>query len=183
MNTEQARAEYITGKQTYAQIAEKFGVSKGYIGRIAKEQGWKKQRDAFRKGIADKAVQTKRERGIRQIERLQDSTEKMVATIERINADMDQFFRWKSEDGEMILNIADTRRLQSMAKVMNEASTAVRNLFEIPARLEDRKDRREERRLKILENRDGNVSDENAGVILMPRPLEEEPEDAPIVEI
>lgn len=182
MDTEQARAEYVTGKLTYAQIAEKYGVSKSYIARQAQKDGWKKQRDRFRKGVADKVILSKKERGTRALEKLMDSVDELVGTIKRINLDPDQFYRWRSQEGDIESKVADTRRLQSMSATVIQATRAVRNLYEIPDKLEAGKDRREEKRLKILEARDGQVNDENAGVIIMPAVMEDEPEDAPVVE-
>lgn len=182
MDAQQARADYVSGTLTYAQIAEKYGCGKSYIAKLAQKEGWKKQRDAFRKSVADKAILSKKERGTRALEKLMDSVDELVKTIRRINLDPDQFYRWRSEEGDIESKVADTRRLQSMSATVIQATRAVRNLYDIPDKIDANKDRREEKRLKILEARDGQVTDENAGVILMPQVMEDEPEDAPVVE-
>lgn len=187
MDPEALRVEYVSGKLTYTQIAEKHGISKSQVARIAKRDNWRQQRDAFRKSVATKALNNLRDRGARQLERLIDTTDRLNSVLERITGDRDQFFRWKSDGGteegpkEYILSKADTKALKNATAALNEMVRVTRNLYGLPDRMEERKDRREERRLKVLENRDGHVDENNAGIILMPQILPEEPEDAPEV--
>lgn len=186
MDHEKARVDYVTGRMTYSQIAEKYGVSRSHVGAVAKKEGWKKQRDAFRKSVTDKAVTRLADRGAAQLERMMDTADRLNGVLSRITEDKAQFFRWKGsgeDEGpqEYVLNKADTKALKNATAALFEMVRITRNLYGIPDRMEDRKDRREERRVKLAESQAGNVSESQAGIVLMPQILDSEPEDAPEV--
>ena len=185
MDHEKARVDYVTGRLTYAQIAEKYGVSRSHVGAVAKKEGWKKQRDAFRKSVTDKAVTRLADRGAAQLERMMDTADRLNGVLTRITEDQRQFFRWKGEGdegpSEVVLNKADTKALKNATAALFEMVRITRNLYGLPDRMAERKDRREEKRLKLAESQAGNVSESQAGVVLMPQILDSEPEDAPEV--
>lgn len=185
MDHEKARVDYVTGRLTYAQIAEKYGVSRSHVGAVAKKEGWKKQRDAFRKTVTEKAVTRLADRGAAQLERMMDTADRLNGVLTRITEDKAQFFRWKEsgDEGpsEYVLNKADTKALKNATAALFEMVRITRNLYGLPDRMAERKDRREEKRLKLAESQAGNVSESQAGIVLMPQILDSEPEDAPEV--
>ncbi len=185
MDHEKARVEYVTGRATYAQIAEKYGVSRSHVGAVAKKEGWKAQRDAYRKTVTQKAVARLADRGAAQLERMMDTADRLNGVLTRITEDQKQFFRWKEsgDEGpsEVVLNKADTKALKNATAALFEMVRITRNLYGLPDRMAERKDRREEKRLKLAESQAGNVTESQAGVVLMPQILPEEPEDAPEV--
>ena len=185
MDHEKARVDYVTGRLTYSQIAEKYGVSRSHVGAVAKKEGWKKQRDAFRKTVTDKAVTRLADRGAAQLERMMDTADRLNGVLTRITEDQRQFFRWKGKGdegpSEVVLNKADTKALKNATAALFEMVRITRNLYGLPDRMAERKDRREEKRLKLAESQAGNVSESQAGIVLMPQILDSEPEDAPEV--
>ena len=185
MDHEKARVDYVTGRLTYSQIAEKYGVSRSHVGAVAKKEGWKKQRDAFRKTVTDKAVTRLADRGAAQLERMMDTADRLNGVLTRITEDQRQFFRWKGKGdegpSEVVLNKADTKALKNATEALFEMVRITRNLYGLPDRMAERKDRREEKRLKLAESQAGNVSESQAGIVLMPQILDSEPEDAPEV--
>ena len=185
MDHAKARVDYVTGRLTYSQIAEKYGVSRSHVGAVAKKEGWKKQRDAFRKTVTDKAVTRLADRGAAQLERMMDTADRLNGVLTRITEDQRQFFRWKGKGdegpSEVVLNKADTKALKNATAALFEMVRITRNLYGLPDRMAERKDRREEKRLKLAESQAGNVSESQAGIVLMPQILDSEPEDAPEV--
>lgn len=185
MDHEKARVDYVTGRATYAQIAEKYGVSRSHVGAVAKKEGWKKQRDAFRRTVTEKAVTRLADRGAAQLERMMDTADRLNGVLSRITEDRSQFFRWKEsgDEGaqEYVLNKADTKALKNATAALFEMVRITRNLYGLPDRMAERKDRREEKRLKLAESQAGNVTESQAGIVLMPQILDSEPEDAPEV--
>jgi len=182
IDLEALRVEYVTGKTTYGQIAKKYGISKGYLGTVAKREGWVQQRDAFRKSVAEKAIGNLRDQGVKELERLAATANRFNGILERMGNDADQFNRWIGPKGEVVvLEKTDAKEFKAATAALNEMVKVTRNLFGVPDRMEDRADKREERRLTVYENSNGKVDDSNVGVIMMPPVLEEEPEDAPEV--
>ena len=168
MNTEEVRALYISSKASYKEIAERYGVSETYVARIAKRDGWRSQRAAFRKDIAEEALTRIKERGARDLVKLSEASDKICSLINRIASDEDQFFRWIGRDGEMILQKADTRSLRNFAAALSEMVRVVRDLYDIPGVLEEQREKREERKIQLLEKREGDIADSQAGVVFLP---------------
>ena len=182
MDLEKIRAEYVTGDMSYTQLAAKHGLNASSLRREGAKGKWADQRKAFHKTLADKAIEAKKNQGLREIERQMKLAVRFNDMLERLMDDPEQFYKVVTPKGEeLITTKADTRAMKHAADMFSEVIKATRNLYGIPDRMEDRKDRREERRVKLAENQAGNVSESQAGIVLMPQILPEEPEDAPEV--
>lgn len=180
MDLDAARVEYITGKTTYAQIAEKYGVSLTWIGKIAKRDKWQEQKAAYRKTVTEKAVAKLADRGAAQLAKLADAADGFNAVLEKMGKDGSQFNRWITQNGEVILDKTDTRALKAATASLVDMLKVTRDLYGMPNKLDERADKREERRLRLAEQNAG-PEDSQVGVVLMPQILPEEPEDAPEV--
>ena len=174
MDTEAARAEYVTGRVTYQQIADKHGVSKSYIEKVAKREGWKRQRDAFRQKVADKAIETKRQWGTRQLVKMMDTAEQLIAEVGKVTTDPEQFYLYRTETGEIRARVADTRRMRETARTLSELIRVARDLSEIEDGTERRKLEIEKRKLRIMERREGAEEGSSGGVIMMPAVMPEQ---------
>ncbi len=181
MDWERARAEYVTGRATYHEIAERFGVSKGTVGKRAKEEGWTGQRSAYRKSVAEKAISKRGEKAADRLAKLIDTTEHLMTRLEEITRDRQQFNRryltdiTVNEEGqkqavalEFLTNKADIRELNQATKALNELTKAARNLYEIPDRETREKEKIEKRKLQLLERREGAGVQEGGGIIEIP---------------
>lgn len=186
----QVRVEYVSGKMTYKDLAEKYGVSKVAVGKRAKQEKWVAQRDAYRRNVATKALGRKQERDTEALTRLMDATEALSESIQRILTDKQQFFRGvqlanpeKDEDGilratalEYVSRKADMKALASAAKAMNEITKAVRNLWDLPTGEEERNRKLAERKMRLAERREGASVEGQGGVIEISAVMEEQPD-------
>jgi type I site-specific restriction endonuclease len=184
------RVEYVSGKMTYKDLAEKYGVSKVMVGKRAKAEKWVAQREAYRRSVAEKALGKKKERDTEALARLQEATEALSESIERILQDKQQFFRGvqlgapeKDEDGilratalEYVTRKADMKALASAAKAMNEITKAVRNLWDLPTGEEQRARKLAERKMRLAERREGAAVEGQGGVIEIAQVMDEQPD-------
>lgn len=184
------RAEYVAGTDTYAQLAEKYGVHKNSVVRHGKEERWQDQRRAFRQSVATKAIGKARERQAEKLERLMTAADAMVEIVEKITADKQQFFRQyevgqtKDEETgrlhavalEYVTRKADMKALKNATSALNELTKAVRNLYDLPTGEESRRRKLEERKMRLMERREGAEVAGSGGVIEIARVLEEQPD-------
>jgi hypothetical protein len=182
------RAEYVAGTDTYAQLAEKYGVHKNSVVRHGKEERWQDQRRAFRQSVATKAIGKARDRQAEKLERLMVAADAMVEIVERITSDKQQFFRQyevdKAKDEETgalravaleyVTRKADMKALKNATSALNELTKAVRNLYDLPTGEESRRRKLEERKMKLMERREGAEVAGSGGVIEIARVLEEQ---------
>ncbi len=178
MDIEAARAEYVTGKITYSQLAEKHGCSKSYIEKMARKEGWSKQRTAFRTKVVDKAIESKRQWGTRQLTRMMDAAEQLIEEVGKVTMDRDQFYLYRNDEGVIKARVADTRRMRETARTLSELIHVARDLSEIEDGSERRKLEIERRKLRILERREGASEEDHGGIVMMPQVLPEEDEKA-----
>lgn len=186
----QVRVEYVSGKQTYKDLAEKYGVSKVAVGRKAKAEKWVAQREAYRRNVATKALGKKQERESEKLARLMDAADNLTDAVQRITADRQQFFRGvqlaapeKNEEGsleamalEYVTRKADMKALASAAKALNELTRAVRNLYDLPTGEEQRNRKLAERKMRLAERREGAAVEGQGGVIEISAVMEEQPD-------
>lgn len=183
------RAEYVAGKETYEQLAARYGMYKSQLGRRAKAEDWPAQRAAYRKSVADTTIRKKRYKDSEHLVGLMDAAEKLVGHVQRLMDDEDQFRRQvdsgfvKITDGvvehrkqEFLTKKVDTKALVNAARALNEATRAVRDLYNIPTQAEKDRKALEEKRLRLLEDKRGDVANGETGVALMAPVLEEAPD-------
>lgn len=187
---DRVRVEYVTGKATYKELGEKYGVSKVSVGKRAKAEKWVAQREAFRKSVASKAIVKKKERESEKLARLMDAADNLTDAVQRITADRQQFFRGvqlaapeKNEEGsleamalEYVTRKADMKALASAAKALNELTRAVRNLYDLPTGEEQRNRKLAERKMRLAERREGAAVEGQGGVIEISAIMDEQPD-------
>lgn len=187
---DKCRMEYVTGQDTYQQLADKYEVSKVSVGKRAKAEKWVAQRAAYRRSVATKAMGRKKDRDAEKLAKLMDAADNLVDSIKRITQDKQQFFRGvqlgqpeKDEDGvlqavavEYVTQKADFRNLNHAARALNELTKAMRNLYDIPTGEEDRDRKMAERRMRLAERREGAAAEGAGGVIEISAVMEEQPD-------
>ena len=187
---DKCRMEYVSGQDTYSQLAEKYGVSKVSVGKRAKAEKWVAQRTAYRRSVANKALGRKKDRDAEKLSKLMDAADNLVDSIKRITQDKQQWYRGvqlgtpeKDEDGvlqavavEYVTAKADMRALNNAAKALNELTKAVRNLHDIPTGEEERDRKLAERKMRLAERREGVAAEGAGGVIEISAVLEEQPD-------
>lgn len=183
------RAEYVAGRESYEELAARHGMHKSQLGKKAKEEGWPAQRAAYRKSVADATVRKKRYKDSEHLVGLMDAAEKLVGHVQRLMDDEDQFRRqvdsgWvKVTDGvvehrkqEFLTKKVDTKALVNAARALNEATRAVRDLYNLPTQAEKDRKAMEEKRLRLLEDKRGDVGGGETGIAMMAPVLEEVPD-------
>ena len=180
-----ARVAYIGGKETYAEIAARFGVSKTSVTGRGKKEKWPDQRRAFRQNVASRALASKANRETERLSRLMENAERLVGHLDKVTSDRNQFFRYiagfedtKGEDGEAagvaaketVAAKADTKALKDCAAALNELTKAFRNLFDLPTGEQKRAHNLAVRKLSIEEKKShAGVDPDQYGIILMPQ--------------
>lgn len=183
---EKIRAEYVTGNESYEQLAARHDMHKSQLGKKAKEENWPAQRATYRKSVADATMRKKRYKDSEKLAGLMDAADKLIGHVQRLMDDEDQFRRrvdsgWvKVTDGvvehrkqEFLTKKVDTKELVNAARALNEATRAVRDLYNIPTQAERDRKALEEKRLRLLEDKRGDVASSETGVALMAPVLEE----------
>lgn len=187
---DKCRMEYVSGQDTYSQLAEKYGVSKVSVGKRAKAEKWVAQRTAYRRSVANKALWRKKDRDAEKLAKLMDAADNLVDSVLRITQDKQQWFRGvqmgtpeKNEEGaleavalEYVTRKADMRSLNHAAKALTELTRAVRNLYDIPTGEEERDRKLAERKMRLAERREGAATEGAGGVIEISAVLEEQPD-------
>lgn len=182
---DKCRIDYVSGKDTYSQLAEKYGVSKVSVGKRAKAEKWVAQRTAYRQSVANKALGKKKDRDAEKLAKLMDAADNLVDSVLRITQDKQQWFRGvqmgtpgKNEAValEYVTRKADMRSLNHAAKALTELTRAVRNLYDIPTGEEERDRKLAERRMRLAERREGAATEGAGGVIEISAVLEEQPD-------
>ena len=177
-----ARTAYISGRETYAEIAQRFNVGKREVVRHGKNEQWPMQRKAFRENVAARALKSKANRETERLSRLMENAERLVGHLDKITSDRNQFFRHiagysteKSEDGgrvlvmETVAEKADTKAFRDCSAALNELTKAFRNLFDLPTGEQKRAHNLAVRKLSIEEKKShAGVDPEQYGVVLMP---------------
>lgn len=179
-----ARTAYISGRETYADIAQRFSVGKREVVRHGKSEQWPMQRKAFRQNVASRALANKGNRETERLSRLMENAERLVGHLDKVTSDRNQFFRYiagfedtKGEDGEAagvaaketVAAKADTKALKDCAAALNELTKAFRNLFDLPTGEQKRAHNLAVRKLSIEEKKShAGVDPEQYGIILMP---------------
>lgn len=101
-----AQQEYVTGSVSYADIAEKYGVSRWSVGQRGHREHWTEKRAAYQEELSKKATQKiadKNADAMARVAELQASTAIRLAEI--INEYLTDGTHWKPFD---LLRIANT---------------------------------------------------------------------------
>ena len=79
------RKEYITDERTsYRTLAQKYGVSYVAIGKRARAEGWKQQRDECVRKSLTKYVESASTRNAERLNRLQNVADKLIDKVEEV---------------------------------------------------------------------------------------------------
>ena len=99
---ERIKAEYITGEMSYRDLADKYGVTVNAVHHHATPGGWYKERMAYRKRVAKKAVKQAENKDVKTLTRLLSIIDTAIDQVERsLRDDPDQLHRHilRDEDG------------------------------------------------------------------------------------
>lgn len=187
---ERMRAEYISGRASYTDLAEAYGTTKAAVGKRAQREGWHNQRTAFRQSVAKRAIGKAKDKQAEKLARLMSAADRMSELMDKITADKQQFFRQYVTDKttdeetgtvravalEYVTQKADMKALKNATAALNELTRAMRNLYDLPTGEEVRDRKLAERKMRLAERREGADQIEGGGVIEISAVLEEQPD-------
>lgn len=191
---ETIKLEYITGDESYRELAEKYGCSFSRLSEIAREESWPEQRVKYRDTVVKKAVQkavSKESRelakGLLDAEEAADALLSIAKDIATTNPR--QFYRHVvkvrrgNEDGfweeldDRELETADTKRYRDLAAGLEIAARLSRTLKGILDEPVKQKLEIERERLNIERARAGvgDDDDDETGIVEIPAMVEVDP--------
>ena len=140
---ERIKAEYITGEMSYRDLADKYGVTVNAVHHHATPGGWYKERMAYRKRVAKKAVRQAENKDVKTLTRLLSIIDTAIDQVERsLRDDPDQLHRHilRDEDGaegEEVLRRTDWQAVRYMAAAVKDMTATAHDLLRIRTRAEE----------------------------------------------
>lgn len=146
------KTEYVSGKATYRELAKKYGVSFSTLQKRAKEEKWSEGRKKYRDRVVTKALTRTCARDAARLAKLQRSAMLLAADLEKVLMDPALPYRHVGQGSKPIDTILDTangKNLQAIAKALRETTAAMRDLYSINTRAEQFAQEQAVERLKI----------------------------------
>lgn len=121
------RMEYVKGKTTYRQLAEKYGIGESTIRKRASKEGWRKKRNDLDTKVEQKAL-----------ERVCDARAKEFELIAQVNDRMDDVLDHLLDfiGKQPAQKYDDLRGVESLTKAIAQVVETKRNLYNIPSEIE-----------------------------------------------
>ena len=145
------KTEYITGDASYRDLAKKYDVPFRTLSDRAKREKWVDRRSKHRDKVVSTSVRRTEKAQVESLVRLQKSADKMVRVLEQASkADFylqDEYVcdnngnRMRDEKGKFIkTKTVDAKGYRAMVAAMKDLTDVIRNLYEVPCRMEQQED-------------------------------------------
>lgn len=145
------KTEYITGDASYRDLAKKYDVPFRTLSDRAKREKWVDRRSKHRDKVVSTSVRRTEKAQVESLVRLQKSADKMVQVLEQASkADFylqDEYVcdnngnRMRDEKGKFIkTKTVDAKGYRAMVAAMKDLTDVIRNLYEVPCRMEQQED-------------------------------------------
>lgn len=121
---EKIETDYIAGKQSYREIAQKYGLAPSTVARQGKKRKWPEKRAQFARKVQtrkrQKTAEKKASREAAALMRVEALGEELITAMEQALEDKKQLYRHvietgRGEQGEKVLGKMDTRALKDIA--------------------------------------------------------------------
>lgn len=121
---EKIETDYIAGKQSYREIAQKYGLAPSTVARQGKKRKWPEKRAQFARKVQtrkrQKTAEKKASREAAALLRVEALGEELIAAMEQALEDKKQLYRHvietgRGKQGERVLGKMDTRALKDIA--------------------------------------------------------------------
>lgn len=173
------RAEYISSRMSYGELAQKHGISKSAIGKIGKREDWPRLRAEYLAEASKRALEDGIDYEVDRLKKIMQAATAMSDVIAGIYADPQQFYRhlvqnkYISDDGgmdvvteEKVFKKADTRAIKDLTGAMRDMTLVMRNLFNLPTQAERESQRIAAERLKLDQQKAASEDDSSKRVII-----------------
>lgn len=132
-----AEVEYVAGDMSLRELAEKLGESYSTLSKAAADGKWTAKRKEFRKKAATNALARAQRRTENKLDRLLQSSEKVLNTAITAIEDDKQFNRYivtgsSGEAEERTFDKVDTRAMKEMTAVIRELTGLLRDFYDVP---------------------------------------------------
>lgn len=168
---EKIKTDYITGKMSQRELAEKYEVPLSNLKRRAVKEDWVKRRTQHETKVVTKVEEKRAGRKADKIIKLQESADRMQQLIDKVLADEDQFHRHLIDFGtkEVIHKKADTKAIRDMMATLKDLTAVIRDVYGLPGKEAAAAMRIARAKLKLDQQRAayGRVSDDDTGVVFM----------------
>ena len=137
---------YVTGDESYRQLAARYGISRGYLAMLGHDNGWVDKRKQYRAGVVSKAIGKRARVESDRLARLMTASDKAAEHIEQLFDDPQQFNRHivqvTDETGatvpmEQIYDKRDSLALRSAVSALKELTAVIRDLYRLPTLREE----------------------------------------------
>lgn len=121
---EKIETDYIAGKQSYREIAQKYGLAPSTVARQGKKRKWPEKRAQFARKVQtrkrQKTAEKKASREAAALMRVEALGEELITAMEQALEDKKQLYRHvietgRGKQGERVLGKMDTRALKDIA--------------------------------------------------------------------
>lgn len=121
---EKIETDYIAGKQSYREIAQKYGLAPSTVARQGKKRKWPEKRAQFAHKVQtrkrQKTAEKKASREAAALLRVEALGEELITAMEKALEDKKQLYRHvietsRGKQGERVLGKMDTRALKDIA--------------------------------------------------------------------
>lgn len=152
------KIEYITGTSSYRQMAEEHGIPLTSITRHAKQEGWPQARKQYKDKVVTQSLARARANDVKRLAGLQRATNKLISKLEAaINADPDLIYMHagahsgdkETDMRDYKLRTVNGKNLRQLAGAVRDLTAAMRDLYGIETRGEQRKAQMDEENIKI----------------------------------
>jgi uncharacterized protein YjcR len=168
---EKIKSDYVTGRMTMRELAEKYGVSLSTLGKRASREGWAQRREHHNNKVAAKVEEKRAGRKAEKILRLQEAADRMQQHIDKVLADEEQFHRYLVSFGtkEVIHKKADTKAIKDMTSALKDLTDIIRDVYGMPAADLKHRMKMDKEKLKLEKEKAamGFVSTEETGVVFL----------------
>lgn len=172
------RIEYVKGKTTYRELAEKYGVTVGTIGKHASKEGWKKRRQKLDEKTEKKALERVCDARAKEFEQLARINDQATDALENLLA----FVRKQPPR-----KYDDLRGVESLTKAIAQVVQIKRDLYNLPgevdkARIESLREKAKLERQKFEEEQAEKAANKSAAAATVFKVIIEGEEVGPLDE-
>lgn len=182
-NWEEVKAEYVTTKIGYRELADKYGISRRTVFARGKREGWVKEREKHRDAVVARMVRNVQRKeasdGAKRLLQMRSAADGMTEVIAGAIEDVDQFRRHlvtvrdgdRTSTEERLFDKVDTRAVRDLMVAMRDLTAVLRDLYDLPS-LVDREAREMALERLELERQKarlatGEGEDDEGGVVIL----------------
>ena len=181
------KAEYVTGKDSYAKLGEKYGLLRNTVQRKGTAEGWPELRVAYREEALSKAIETAKDEEADRLHNLIVAAETLQDVIIKALEDKEQFNRYLIQDEiydpkvdaavkttkERIYKKIDTKAIKDLTGAIKDLTYSVRNLCNLPTQAERESQRIASERLNMDKAKIDMNDDSNKRIVIQLGDLED----------